>query len=202
MSCTTLGIDLAKQVFQLHGVEERGHGVVQKRVSRSKFRATIAQRPACVIGREACSSAQYWARELQQSGHTVKLMSPQLVKPYVKGNKNDSRDAEAICAAVSRPHMRFVPRKAGESPDIQAIHRLRSRLSKGRTALVNQIRGLLAARGIVIAQGITRLRKQLPGIVEDQKNEWTPLSREVRREWYDELVGLDERGIRADGMVK
>jgi transposase len=146
MNCTTLGIDLAKQVFQLHGVEERGHGVVQKRVSRSKFRATIAQRPACVIGREACSSAQYWARELQQLGHTVKLISPQFVKPYVKGNKNDSRDAEAICEAVSRPHMRFVPLKTIESQDIQAIHRMPSRLVKERTALVNQIRGLLAER--------------------------------------------------------
>ena len=151
---------------------------------------------------EACGSAQYWAREFQQSGHTVKLMSPQFVKPYVKGNKKDSRDAEAICAAVSRPHMRFGPRKAVESPDIQAIHRLRSRLGKGRTALVNQIRGLLAARGIVLAQGITRLRKQLPVLMEDETNEWTPLSREGRREWYDELVALDERGIRADGMGK
>jgi transposase len=111
---------------------------------------------------EACSSAQYWARELQQLGHTVKLLSPQFGKPDVKGNKNDSRDAEAICEAVSRPPLRFVPLKTVESQDIQAIHRMRSRLIKERTALVNQIRGLLAERGIVIAQGITRLRKQLP----------------------------------------
>src|SRR5215216_5533593 len=165
MEVTTLGIDGAKSIFQLHGVDAHGKVAVQKRVTRAKLRDTIAQLPPCVIGMEACGSAQYWARKFQQLGHTVKLMSPQFVKPYVKGNKNDSRDAEALCEAVSRPHMRFVPREAVESPDIQAIHRLRSRLSKGRTALVNQIRGLLAARGIVIAQGITRLRKQLPGIV-------------------------------------
>jgi transposase len=151
---------------------------------------------------EACGSAQYWAREFQKLGHTVKLISPQFVKPYVKGNKNDSRDAEAICEAVSRPHMRFVPLKSVESQDIQAIHRMRSRLIKDRTALVNQVRGLLAERGIVIAQGITRLRQQLPTIVEDLANELTPLSREVMRELYNQLVALDERIARADRMVQ
>jgi hypothetical protein len=191
-----------RQVFQLHGVDERGRVVIQKRVSRSKFRATIAQLPACVIGMEACSSSQYWAREFQQMGHMVKLISPQFVRPYVKGNKNDSRDAEAICEAVSRPHMRFVPLKMVESQDIQALHRLRSRLIKERTALVNQIRGLLAERGLVIAQGITRLRNQLPVLVEHEKNELTPLSREVMRELYEELVALDERVRRADAMVQ
>ena len=174
MNCTTLGIDVAKQVFQLHGVDERGQVVVQKRVTRAKFRETVAQLPPCLIGMEACGSAQYWAREFQQLGHTVKLISPQFVKPYVKGNKSDSRDAEAICEAVSRPHMRFVPLKTVESQDIQAIHRMRSRLVKDRTALGNQIRGLLAERGIVIAQGMTRLRQQLPLIVEDEANELTP----------------------------
>jgi transposase len=202
MNCRTLGIDLAKQVFQLHGVGEHGHMVVQKRVTRSKLRATIAQLPACVIGREACRSAQYWAREFEQLGHTAKLISPQFVKPYVKGNKNESRDAEAICEAVTRPHLRFVPLKAVESQDIQAIHRLRSRLIKARTALVNQVRGVLAERGIVIAQGMTRLRKQLPVIVEDDGNALTSLSREVMREVYEELVALDERVTRADPLIK
>src|SRR5919108_2921923 len=182
MRVTTLGIDLAKSLFQLHGVDEHGKVVVQKRVSRSKLLETIGQLPACVIGLEACASAQSWAREFQQLGHTVKLISPQFVKPYVKGNKNDSRDAEAICEAVSRPHMRFVPLKTVESQDIQAIHRLRSRLIKERTALGNQVRGLLAERGIVIAQGITRLRQQLLAIVEDGDNELTPLSRDLLRE--------------------
>src|SRR5215831_2999048 len=202
MKVTTLGIDLAKSIFQLHGVDGHGKVAVQKRVTRGKLLATVAQLPPCEIGMEACASAHYWAREFQKLGHTVKLMSPQFVKPYVKGNKNDSRDAEAICEAVSRPHMRFVPLKTVESQDIQAIHRLRSRLIKERTALVNQVRGLLAERGIVIAQGITRLRQQLPTIVEDLDNELTPLSREVMRELYEELVVLDERIARADRLVQ
>jgi len=202
MKVTTLGIDLAKSIFQLHGVDAHGKVTLQKRVTRAKLRATVAQLPPCLIGMEACGSAQYWAREFQELGHTVKLISPQFVKPYVKGNKNDSRDAEAICEAVSRPHMRFVPLKTVESQDIQAIHRLRSRLVKERTALVNQIRGLLAERGIVIAQGITRLRKQLPVIVEDRENELTPVSRGVIRELAEELGMLDERVTRADVMVQ
>jgi transposase len=202
MNVTILGIDLAKNIFQLHGVDEHGHVVLQKRVPRSKLRETVAQLPPCLIGMEACGSAQYWAREFQQLGHTVKLISPQFVKPYVKGNKNDSRDAAAICEAVSRPHMRFVPLKTVESQDIQAIHRMRSRLIAERTALGNQVRGLLAERGIVMAQGLTRLRQQLPTIVEDESNALTPLSREVMRELQAELVALDERVARADHMVQ
>lgn len=202
MKVTTLGIDVAQSIFQLHGVDERGKVAIQKRVSRSKVLEAVGQLSPCLIGMEACASAQYWAREFQKLGHTVKLISPQFVKPYVKGNKNDSRDAEAICEAVSRPHMRFVPLKTVENQDIQAIHRMRSRLIKDRTALVNQVRGLLAERGIVIAQGIPRLRQQLPIIVEDQGNELTPLSREVMRELYEELVALDERVARADRMVQ
>ena len=201
MKVTILGIDLAKNTFQLHGVDAHGKVAVQKRVTRAKLRETIAQLPACLIGMEACGSAQYWAREFQQLGYTVRLISPQFVKPYVKGNKNDSQDAEVICEAVSRPHMRFVPLKTVESQDIHAIHRMRSRLIKERTALVNQVRGLLAERGIIIAQGITKLRTQLPVIVEDLQNELTPLSREVMRELYEELVVLDERVTRVDAMV-
>src|SRR5215475_11990715 len=124
MKVVTLGIDVAKSVFQLHGVDEHGKVTIQKRVPRSKLLETIAQLPACVMGMEAC--AQYWAGEFQKLGHTVKLLSPQVVKPYGKGNKNDSRDAEALCETVSRPPMRFVPFKTVESHEIQAIHRLRS----------------------------------------------------------------------------
>jgi transposase len=202
MHCTTLGIDVAKQVFQLHGVDERGQVAVQQRVSRGKLRETVAQCPPCLIGMEACGGAHYWAREFQRYGQTVKLISPQFVKPYVKGTKNESRDAEAMCEAVSRPHMRFVPLKTVESQDSQAIHRVRSRLIKERTALVNQGRGLVAERGIVIAQGITKLSKQLPVSVEDGAHEWTPLSREVMRELYEELVALEERITRADHLIK
>jgi transposase len=134
MQCPTLGIDVAKNMFQLHGVDENGKVVVQKRVSRGKLLATVVQFPPCLTGMEACGSTQYWAREFQYLGHTVKLISPQVVKPSVRGNKNDSRDAAAICEAVSRPQMRFVLLKSVESLDIQVIHRLRSRLIKARTA--------------------------------------------------------------------
>jgi transposase len=109
MKVTTLGIDVAKSIFQLHGVDEHGKVALQKRVTRAKLWESIAQLAPCLMGMEACGSAQYWAREFQKFGHTVKLISPQFVKSYVKGNKNDSRDAEAICEAVSRPHLRFVP---------------------------------------------------------------------------------------------
>lgn len=156
MNGTTRGSDVAKTLFQLPGVDERGHVVVHKRVSRKKLLETGAQRPAGLIGMEAWSRSQDWAREWQQLGHTGKLSSPQFVKPSGKGNKKERRDAEAICEVVARPHMRFVPRKTMESQEIQAIHRLRSRLLTERTARVNQIRGLLAERGIVIAQGMTR----------------------------------------------
>ncbi len=154
MKVTTLGIDVAKSIFQRHGVNEHGKVALQKRVTRGKLVETVGQLPPCLIGMEACGSAQYWAREFQKVGHTVKLISPQFVKPYVKGNQNDSRDAEAICEAVSRPHRRFVPLKTVDSQDIQAIHRMRSRLIKERTALVNQVRGLLLVdcRAIASAQ--------------------------------------------------
>ena len=111
MNITTIGIDLAKSVFQIHGVDERGRTVLRKSVKRAELTKLLANLPTCVIGLEACGSAHYWARRLIELGHTVKLMAPQFVKPYVKTNKNDARDAEAICEAVSRPNMRFVPVK-------------------------------------------------------------------------------------------
>ena len=125
MNVTTLGIDLAKMVFQLHGVNRRGQTVLTKRVTRLKLTETVANLPPCLIGLEACASSHYWARALGTLGHTVKLMAPQFVKPYVKSNKNDARDAEAICEAVARPNMRFVPVKTIAQQDIQAVHRIR-----------------------------------------------------------------------------
>lgn len=124
----------------------------------------------CLIGMEACGSAHYWGRELQKLGHTVKLMAPQFVKPYVKSNKNDANDAEAICEAVSRPTMRFVAIKTVAQQDIQAVHRVRSELVKQRTAKSNQIRGLLAEYGIVIGKGIEVLHKELPLLLESYEN--------------------------------
>ena len=125
MHITTLGIDVAKNVFQLHWLDARGHAVLSRRVKRGQLVETVASLPPCVIGMEACGSAHHWGRAFEQLGHTVKLMSPQYVKPYVKTNKHDARDAEAICEAVSRPTMRFVSIKTVEQADLQALHRTR-----------------------------------------------------------------------------
>lgn len=184
MKISVLGIDLAKQAFQLHGVDEEGQAVLRKKLTRSKLLAFIAQLEPCLIGLEACSSSHYWAREMQRFGHDVRLIGPQFVKPYVKSNKHDAADAEAICEAVSRPNMRFVPIKGIEQQAIQSLHRARELLIKQRTALVNQVRGLLGEYGIIVAQGVHRLRKTLPELLEDAEN---PLSFQAR-EMFSELL--------------
>jgi transposase len=141
---SVLGIDIAKLVFHIVGMDHTGHVVLRKRVARSELRHFIATLPPALIGMEACGSAHYWARCFREHGHQVKLIAPQFVKAYVKSPKNDARDAEAICEAVARPTMRFVPIKQLEQQDLQALHRIRARLIKARTALVNEIRGLLS----------------------------------------------------------
>jgi transposase len=146
MKISTIGIDLAKNSFSLHGVDERGKSVLKKSLKRHQLAEFFANLPECLIGMEACGSAHHWARKLQQFGHTVKLMAPQFVKPYVKTNKNDAADAEAICEAAGRPNMRFVPIKNAEQQAILALHRARQGFVKARTAQANQIRGLLAER--------------------------------------------------------
>lgn len=198
MNITTLGIDLAKNVFQLHGVDAKGKTLIRKKLIRAKLLEFVLHLPPCLIGMEACASAHYWARKFQQAGHEVKLMSPQFVKPYVKSNKNDRNDAEAICEAVVRPNMRFVAIKHIEQQDIQAIHRIRSGLVQRRTALANQIRGLLGEYGIVVPQGITQLRKQLPLILEDAENELTELARELFADLYEQLKEMNQQVNRYD----
>lgn len=193
MEIKTLGIDIAKRVFQLHGVDERGKTVLKKRLSRDKLLSYVANIPPCLIGMEACGGSNYWAQKFQTYGHEVKLMSPQFVKPYVKTNKNDAADAEAICEAVRRPNMRFVSMKSIEQQDIQALHRYRQRLVQGRTALVNQTRGLLTEYGIIIPQGIGCIRTKLPQILEDTANELSGLSREIFGKLYEELCEWDQK---------
>src|ERR1700712_4131516 len=157
MKMTTVGIDLAKTVFQLHGEDDHGKPVLRKKLDRSKMLEFFIQLPPCLIGMEACGSAHYWARTLTAMGHTVKLMAPQFVKPYVKTNKNDVADAEAICEAVTRKNMRFVPVKNVEQQAILSVHRARQGFVKARTALANQIRGLLAEYGVAIPVGIAHI---------------------------------------------
>lgn len=188
-----LGIDLAKNSFQLHGVDEQGNRVLKKKLTRKQLLAFIAQLPPCLIGLEACGGAHHWVRVFSELGHTVKMIAPQFVKPYVKSNKNDAVDAEAICEAVQRPSMRFVPSKSIEQQDIQSVHRVRSLLIGRRTAQANQIRGLLMEYGIVIPQGINQLRKAIPNILEDAENSLSAYFRELLRELYEEIVHFDER---------
>jgi len=190
---TVLGIDLAKNSFQLHGVDKQGNRVLKKKLSRKQLVAFIAQLPPCLIGLEACGGAHHWVRVFSELGHTVKMIAPQFVKPYVKSNKNDAVDAEAICEAVQRPSMRFVPSKSIEQQDIQSVHRVRSLLVGRRTAQANQIRGLLMEYGIVIPQGINQLRKAIPDILEDAENSLSSYFRELLRELYEEIVHFDER---------
>ena len=193
MNIKRIGIDLAKQVFQLHGVDNHEKVVLRKQLSRTKMLVYFQTLAPCLIGMEACGSSHYWARELQKLGHTVKLMAPQFVKPYVKSNKNDANDAEAICEAVSRPNMRFVTIKTVAQQDIQAVHRIRIGLVKQRTAKINQIRGLLAEYGIVESKGVNVLRNALLWILEDAENGLSADFRILLEELRQDLIALDER---------
>lgn len=193
MKITVCGIDLAKEVFQLHGVNEAGK--VEKRVQlrRNKVIEFFVNMAPCLIGMEACGSAHYWARELQKLGHTVKLIAPQFVKPYVKTNKHDAADAEAICEAVQRPSMRFVPIKNIEQQAILAVHTARQGFVKQRTAQANQIRGLLAEFGLIIPKGLAPLRERVPTLLDDAKCNLPGAFRQTILELLDHLKVLDKR---------
>ncbi len=167
MKITTVGIDLAKNLFQLHCVNEHGKVVLRKQFRRDQVAEFFVNLPPCLVGMEACGGAHHWARKLRAYGHTVKLMAPQFVKPYVKTNKNDAADAEAICEAVTRPNMRFVPIKNIEQQAVLAMHCVRQGFVKARTAQANQIRGLLSEFGLIIPQGISHISNRVPELIED-----------------------------------
>jgi transposase len=193
MKVTTIGIDLAKNVMQVHGMDERGKAVLKKQLKREQVAAFFAKLEPCLIGMEACGSAHHWGRKLAAFGHTVKLMAPQFVKPYVKANKNDAADAEAICEAVSRPTMRFVAVKTVEQQGILAVHRARQGFVKARTAQANQIRGLLSEFGIVIAQGIGHIAKRVPDILEDAENGLAGPFRQLLQRLAENLKEMDRQ---------
>jgi len=198
-----VGIDLAKNVFQLHGVDRHGKVVLRRRLTRDKWLKALLEKvePSCEIGMEACAGAHHWARELQAEGFTVKLIAPQFVKPYVKSNKNDANDAEAICKAMSRPNMRFVAVKTVEQQDIQAAHRIRSELIGHRTAKANQIRGLVAEYGLVAPQQLARLRAAAPVWLEDAENGLTSRFRRLLSVLWDDLKTLDHRVAELDHEI-
>jgi len=177
MQVITFGIDLAKNVFQIHGVDAAGHTVVKKQLKRDQLAPYFANAAPATIGMEACSSAHYWARKLQSLGHSVKLMAPQFVKPYVKGNKNDANYAEAICEAVARKSMRFVPIKNVEQQALLSLHCVRQGFVAERTAYANRIRGLMGEFGFVIPQGIHHISERVHDLIEDASNELPGLFR-------------------------
>ncbi len=195
MKIIRVGVDLAKNVFQVHGVDRHGKAVWRRRLTRDKWLKALLDsvEPGCEIGIEACSGAHHWARQLQVEGFKVKIIPPQFVKPYVKSNKNDANDAEAICEAMSRPNMRFVAVKSVEQQDIQATHRIRDELMSRRTAKANQIRGLVAEYGLVAPPQLRALRAAIPGWLEDAENGLTDYFRSLLHGLWVDLIDLDDR---------
>lgn len=202
MKITTVGIDLAKNVFQVHGVDEHGKVVLRKQLKRSQVTAFFANLPVCLIGMEACGSAHHWARELERMGHTVRLMAPQFVKPYVKTNKNDVADAEAICEAVARPNMRFVPVKNLEQQTILSLHRVRQGFVKARTAQSNQIRGLLGEFGLTLPQGIGQIARRIPEILEEADNGLPGLFRQLLARLLAHFNELHRQVLELEAQIK
>lgn len=195
MKLIRIGVDLAKNVFQVHGVDRFEKPIWRKKLNRADWLKTMLERiePGAEIGMEACAGAHHWARQLQQHGYRVKLIAPQFVKPYVKSNKNDANDAEAICEAMSRPHMRFVSVKTVDQQDIQAAHRIRTGLIEQRTAKANQIRGLTSEYGLTAPRELGQLRTAIPCWLEDTGNGLSERFRGLLSGLWHDLQGLDER---------
>ena len=193
MTLQLIGIDLAKNVFHLHGVDGAGREVFRKKVYRAELLESLRNKPNCRVVMEACGGSQHWARSIEALGHTPELIAPQYVKPFVQRNKTDWKDAEAICTAARQPHMRYVPRRSVAQQDIQNLHRIRQRLVTGRTALVNEVRGLLQEYGIVIPLGRRTFAKSFPEILLTRSTELSSLARETFCELLDEYLALNTR---------
>ena len=202
MKITTVGIDLAKNVIQVHAIDEHGKVVIKKAMKRDQVVKYFANLPPCLIGMEACGSAHHWYRQLSPFGHDVKLMAPQYVKPYVKTNKNDAADAEAICEAVTRPNMRFVAPKNVEQQAVLSLHAVRQGFVKARTAQGNQIRGLLAEFGMVINKGFAPLYERLPEILEDGENGLPGVFRQLLSRLLSHLKEMDRQVGEVEQQIK
>ena len=202
MKLTRIGVDLAKQVFQIHGVDSHEQVKCRKQLKRGQMLDFFRQQEPCLVAMEACGSSHHWARELRQLGHEVRLIAPQFVKPYVKSGKNDANDAEAICEAASRPTMRYVTVKSAEQQASQSVHRIRSRLIRARTALLNEIRGLLGEFGRVAARpGIASTRALLQQAL-DESDKLPGELNEVLMLLQDELQQQDRRVKQLDEMLQ
>lgn len=202
MEIKLLAIDLAKRSFQLHGVNELGHTVLRMKVTRAKLLELVANMPACKIAMEACGTSSYWARTFQKMGHEPLLIAPQFVKPFVKSNKNDANDAEAICEAAQRPTMRFVPVKEVHQQDVQAIHRVRSRIIVQRVAVTNEIHGLLGEYGICISKSKSTILKKAVQFLDPEYEAITPLFKKSLKLLRDQLVSLIEQEKELNKEIK
>lgn len=203
MKLIRVGVDLAKNVFQVHGIDRDEKPVWRRKLSRASWLKTLLQtvEPGCEIGMEACGGAHDWARRLQAHGYKVRLIAPQFVKPYVKSNKNDANDAEAICEAMGRPNMRFVSVKTVEQQDIQAVHRVRFELSNQRKAKANQIRGLVSEYGLVAPKELLHLRAAIPDWLEDAENGLTDRFRRLLNGLWHDMRALDQRVMELDREI-
>lgn len=193
MTIKTIGIDLAKNVFEICGLDGSGEIQLRRRVRRETLLRVVGEIPACVIGIEACTGAYFWQRQFEAFGHEVRIIAPQHVKPFGRRQKNDRNDAEAIAIAITQPRMRFVPKKSVTQQDIQSLHRARRRMVNHRTALVSQMRGILLDRGIAFGQSITRARRMIPEIINDGSNDLTDLCREILSSLMDLMREIDKR---------
>jgi transposase len=198
MQITTIGLDTAKNLFQVHGADAQGRPVLKRKLARGKVQEFFATLPRCLVGLEACAAAHYWARELTKLGHEVRLMPPQYVRAYVKTNKHDAADAEACCEAVQRPGMRFVPVKGEDQQSLLMLHRVREQLLKQRTATINALRAHLAEFGIVAAQRQMGLRELLAVVADPEDRRVPPLARELLQVLAEHLRGLAERMAELD----
>lgn len=201
MNIDILGIDLAKRVFQLHGADRRGHALHGSKVMRAELLSTVRKLGPRVVAMEACSSAHYWGRRFQEMQIEVRLISPQYVTPFVKTNKNDANDAAAIVEAASRPTMRFVPVKSVEQQDIRAVHRVRELLVHQRTALINQVRGLLGERGVIIAQTPAAFKRALPVILAKCEGDMTSTFQAILVELLEHMRVVEERIARTNQWI-
>ena len=203
MKIIRVGVDLAKNVFQVHGVDCNEKPVWQRKLNRAAWLKVLLEtiEPGCEVGMEACGSAHHWARQLQAKGYSVKLIAPQFVKPYVKSNKNDANDAEAICEAMGRPSMRFVAVKTVEQQDIQAVHRIRAGLIEQLIAKANQIRGLACEYGLVAPKELLHLRRAIPHWLEDADNGLSARFRRLLHGLRQDMAALDERVSELDQEI-
>ncbi len=201
METTRIGLDIAKQVFEVHGVDRRGKVALRRTLRRERVLEWFAQLKPCAVGMEACGGAHYWHRELSRLGHTVRLLSAHKVKPYVDGNKNNRHDAAAICEAMSRPAMRFVQPKSTAQQDLQTLHRARALVVREMTALSNQLRGLLHEYGIVIRTGAAALRRALPQLLEHDDQRLTAVLRQVVAEQWERWQYLEQRRASYDRQL-